>query len=219
MKVVTMELADTPLFRGIDAEDAKAMLPCLGKAKRRYARREYVLHAGQEATRIGVLLSGRAHIEVSDAWGSVTVLESISPGEPFAVAYACAGGGKLDVDVVADEESTVGTIDATRAMHACPKGCSCHAALIRNLLSSMACKNVALNRRAMAAAPKSVRGKILAYLSLQKQAHGCSSFSIPFTQEKLAAYLGMDRSTLSAELSLLRKEGLIAYKGKRFKLL
>ncbi len=123
------------------------------------------------------------------------------------------------MDVVADAESAVAWVDARRAMHSCPKQCGCHAILVRNLLVSMASKNVALNRRAMAVAPKTVRGKIMAYLSLRQKACGASAFSIPFTQEKLAAYLGVDRSTLSTELSALRKEGLINYKGRKFELL
>lgn len=216
---MNMQITDAPLFRGIDESEASSMLPCLGQSERTYARGERVLHAGQSASRIGVLLSGLLHIEVVDAWGQVTVLESVGPGEPFAVAYACAKDGILDVDVVADVESTVAWIDARRAMHSCPKQCSCHAMLVRNLLVSMAGKNVALNRRAMAVAPKTVRGKIMAYLSLRQKTCGTPAFTIPFTQEKLAAYLGVDRSTLSAELSALRKEGLIAYKGKKFELL
>lgn len=213
-----MQIADAAIFRGVDPADIQAMLPCLKCTERTYERGELILRAGEPAQRIGVLLSGRLHIEIADAWGSVTVLESINPGEPFAVAYACGKDGIMDVDVVVDEKSLVAMLDAAHAMHACPKQCTCHATLVRNLLVSMASKNVALNRRAMATAPKSVREKILAYLSLQQKLHGQREFAIPFTQEKLAAYLGIDRSTLSAELSALRAKGVIQYRGKHFEL-
>ena len=213
-----MQIADAAIFKGIDPADIQAMLPCLKCTERTYERGELILRAGEPAQRIGVLLSGRLHIEIADAWGSVTVLESINPGEPFAVAYACGKDGIMDVDVAVDEKSMVAMLDAAHAMHACPKQCTCHATLVRNLLVSMASKNVALNRRAMATAPKSVREKILAYLSLQQKLHGQREFTIPFTQEKLAAYLGIDRSTLSAELSALRAKGVIQYRGKHFEL-
>ena len=214
-----MHVVDTPLFRGIASADAETMLPCLGLARRTYHRDDRVMRAGEVATRIGVLLEGRLHIETADAWGRVTILGSVSPGEPFAVAYACGNRGVLDVDVVADADSVVATLEVDRVLHACPKQCACHNALVRNLLASMANKNVAMNRRAMAVAPKSVRGKVLAYLSLQAKVQGADTFAIPFTQEKLANYLGVDRSTLTAELTALRREGIIDYKGKRFRLL
>lgn len=212
-------LSDAPLFRGIPAEDVDAMLPCLGASRRAYRRGERVMRAGQVATRVGVLLEGRLHVEMPDAWGNVSVLESVGPGEPFAVAYACGKEGLLDVDVVADADSTVATLEAARVLHSCERQCACHGALVRNLLVSMANKNIAMNRRAMAMAPKTVRGKILAYLSVQQTVAGAPEFAIPFTQEKLASYLGVDRSTLSAELSALRKEGVIDYKGRTFRLM
>lgn len=212
-------LSDAPLFRGIPAEEVDAMLPCLGASRRAYRRGECVMRAGQVATRVGVLLEGRLHVEMPDAWGNVSVLESVGPGEPFAVAYACGKEGVLDVDVVADADSTVATLEAARVLHPCERQCACHGALVRNLLVSMANKNIAMNRRAMAMAPKTVRGKILAYLSVQQTVAGTPEFAIPFTQEKLASYLGVDRSTLSAELSALRKEGVIDYKGRTFRLM
>lgn len=212
-------LSDMPLFRGIPAEEVDAMLPCLGASRRAYRRGERVMRAGQVATRVGVLLEGRLHVEMPDAWGNVSVLESVGPGEPFAVAYACGKEGVLDVDVVADADSTVATLEAARVLHPCERQCACHGALVRNLLVSMANKNIAMNRRAMAMAPKTVRGKILAYLSVQQTVAGTPEFAIPFTQEKLASYLGVDRSTLSAELSALRKEGVIDYKGRTFRLM
>lgn len=212
-------LSDVPLFRGIPAEEVDAMLPCLGASRRAYRRGERVMRAGQVATRVGVLLEGRLHVEMPDAWGNVSVLESVGPGEPFAVAYACGKEGVLDVDVVADTDSTVATLEAARMLHPCERQCACHGALVRNLLMSMANKNIAMNRRAMAMAPKTVRGKILAYLSVQQTVASAPEFAIPFTQEKLASYLGVDRSTLSAELSALRKEGVIEYKGRTFRLM
>ena len=212
-------LSDAPLFRGIPAEEVDAMLPCLGASQRAYRRGERVMRAGQVATRVGVLLEGRLHVEMPDAWGNVSVLESVGPGEPFAVAYACGKEGVLDVDVMADTDSTVATLEAARVLHPCERQCACHGALVRNLLMSMANKNIAMNRRAMAMAPKTVRGKILSYLSVQQTVAGMSEFAIPFTQEKLASYLGVDRSTLSAELSWLRKEGVIDYKGRTFRLM
>lgn len=212
-------LSDAPLFRGIPAEEVDAMLPCLGASRRAYRRGERVMRAGEVATRMGVLLEGRLHVEMPDAWGNVSVLESVGPGEPFAVAYACGKEGVLDVDVVADADSTVATLEAARVLHPCERQCACHGALVRNLLVSMANKNIAMNRRAMAMAPKTVRGKILAYLSVQQTVAGAPEFAIPFTQEKLASYLGVDRSTLSAELSALRKEVVIDYKGRTFRLM
>lgn len=85
-------------------------------------------------------------------------------------------------------------------------------------MRSLAMRNLDMNRRAMAMAPKTIRGKILTYLSQQKKIAGSNTFSIPFTQTKLAHYLSVDRSALSNELSKLRREGIIDYQGTTYKL-
>ncbi len=214
-----MDLGKTPLFKGIPAADIEKMLPCLGHVTKHYKRGERIIRAGEKPKRIGILTQGRLHTETTDAWGRTTILESLGPGSPFAVAYACGTSGVADIDVVADEDCTVELLKVDRALHMCPNGCSCHAALVRNMLVAMSNNNMALNRRAIAVAPKTVRGKIMAYLSLQQKLNGSNAFAIPFTHEELASYLGADRSTLSAELSKLRSEGIIDYKGKRFTVL
>lgn len=64
-----------------------------------------------------------------------------------------------------------------------------------------------------------LRGKILAFLSQQQKKAGTRAFAIPYSQTKLASYLSVDRSALSNELSKLRKEGVIDYEGRTYRLL
>ena len=46
-----------------------------------------------------------------------------------------------------------------------------------------------------------------------------NSFDIPFDRQELADYLEVDRSGLSAEISKLRKQGIIKSYKKHFELL
>jgi CRP/FNR family transcriptional regulator, dissimilatory nitrate respiration regulator len=212
-------LSRIPLFKGISEEELKAMLPCLGHVTRKYLKGEHIISAGTKVERFGVLVEGHAHIQATDTWGRVTILESLQAGSPYGVAYACSSDCVSDVDVIADTNCTVESLRVSKALNVCPNHCACHSSLVRNLLVSMSNKNIAMNRRAIAIAPKTARGKILAYLSLQQQIHGSNKFAIPFTHEKLASYLGVDRSTLSIELCALRNDGVIDYKGKHYELL
>ena len=68
------------LFAGITQDEAKLMLPCLGATRRVFSREERIMRAGQPTEYLGVVLSGRVRIEVSDAWGETTILEMLGPG-------------------------------------------------------------------------------------------------------------------------------------------
>lgn len=210
--------ASTPLFEGISLEEEEAMLPCLGAVRRRYERGERIMRSGQSSDRMGIVLSGQVRVEVSDAWGDVTILEMLGPGSLFAHGYACSME-PLDIDVVADVSCEVMLIGAERIIRPCPRQCDCHVHIASNLMRALAMRNLDMNRRAIATTPKTIRGKVLAYLSQQKKLSGSNTFSIPYSQTKLASYLGVDRSALSSELSKLRREGIVDYEGSTYRLL
>ncbi|WP_166079888.1 Crp/Fnr family transcriptional regulator [Xiamenia xianingshaonis] len=216
---ISLEICSTVLFNGVSQEEAATMLPCLNARERNYEHGEYIFRAGQTTSSLGVVLDGRVRVEVSNAWGDISILETRGPGELFALGYACLPNEPLDIDVVADCDARIALIEAKRMIHPCPTQCLCHTMVAGNLMRALASRNLEMNRRAMATTPKTVRGKIMAYLSQVQKLAGTQSFDIPYSQTKLANFLGVDRSTLSAELSQLRKDGAIDYKGRRYTLL
>lgn len=64
-----------------------------------------------------------------------------------------------------------------------------------------------------------LRQRILFFLGSSEWQHGGAWFSIPFTREEMAAFLGCNRSALSKELGKMRRDGIIEYEGSRFRLL
>ena len=66
---------------------------------------------------------------------------------------------------------------------------------------------------------RSTREKLLTYLSLCAKKENRNSFEIPFDRQELADYLEVDRSGLSAEISKMKKEGIINCEKNCFTLL
>ena len=67
-------------------------------------------------------------------------------------------------------------------------------------------------------AQKTIRDKILSYLSFYAIKQKSYEFEIPFSRQQLADYLYVDRSALSNELSKMRRDGLIEFRKNIFKL-
>ena len=86
------------------------------------------------------------------------------------------------------------------------------------LLQISARKNLALSQRMLHTAPKTIRGRLLSYLSQQALEAGSRRFAIPFDRQQLADYLGVDRSALSGELSKMQREGLLQCRKNVFEL-
>jgi CRP-like cAMP-binding protein len=59
----------------------------------------------------------------------------------------------------------------------------------------------------------------MTYLMMQAKKAGSSRFTIPFDRQELADYLEVERSGLSAEISKLRREGILESDKNEFILL
>ena len=86
-------------------------------------------------------------------------------------------------------------------------------------MSLSAQKNLRLSRKIFHTAPKTIRARLLSYLSDQAIRCGRRSFTIPFNRQQLADYLNVERSALSNELSKMQQDGLIETERNYFRLL
>lgn len=158
-------LSKTILFRGTKADEICAMLDCLGAEQRQYKKNETICHLGDIVHSMGLVLSGRVQIENDDFWGNRSVLDSVGPGMIFAESYACVPGEPLMVNVIAAATTDILFFNVARLLKTCPSSCEHHNKLIQNLLTLSAQKNLSLSRRIFHTSSKSIRGRLLSYLS------------------------------------------------------
>lgn len=209
-------LQKCPLFRGIDPSELPALLTCLGAKTVTADRRETVLREGEPARFVGVVLEGGVQIQQEDYFGNRSILGLAGPGELFGESFACAGADSLPVSVTASRDSVLLLVDCRRVLSPCEKACGFHRSILSNLMQIMARKNLAFHQKLQITSRRTTREKLLAYLNLQAKLHGSAAFSIPFDRQELADYLGVDRSGLSAELSRLRREGILECQKNHF---
>lgn len=207
------------LFKGISSQEIQAMLKCLNAHKKTFLKGACIYHAGDTAASLGLLLSGSVQLIRQDLWGNQQIIAHIAPGEIFAEAYACVGTAPFSFDVTAAEASEILFLNVKRVVTTCSSCCSFHSRLIQNLLFTLASKNMFLTKKMEHITPKSIRDRVLAYLSDEAGSRGASTFTLPFNRQQMADYLCVDRSALSGELSKMQKEGLISYKKNVFSLL
>lgn len=212
-------IPNSQLFRGISAEETTGILKCLSAVHKQYKRGEYIFRMGDMVSTVGLVQQGAVQIVQEDYWGDRRILGSAEKGQVFGESYACVPSEPLMVSVVAKEDTQVLLLDVKRILHTCSSSCEFHNRLIQNLLSIMAGKNLMLTRKIEHVSRKTIREKVLAYLSFQARKQGSSTFCIPFDRQQLADYLAVDRSALSAELSKMQKEHLIVYKKNQFTIL
>jgi CRP-like cAMP-binding protein len=212
-------LATTALFRGSKPEEIAAMLGCLGMRTRKYRAGERIHRMGDVISTVGLVLEGAVRIESVTVWGDVSVIGTAGPGQMFGEAYAAVPDEPLMVDVVAAGACEVMFLEVAKVLATCPHACPHHARASANLTAAIARRSIGLSRRILHVTPKTIRGKVLAYLSDEAEREGSNEFEIPFNRQQLADYLGVDRSALSSELSRMQRDGLIKTNRSRFMLM
>jgi len=212
-------LMGNPLFAGIDRQELESLMHCLGARTVCVRKGEPVFLEGDPAGFVGLVLSGGIQIVRDDFYGSRTVLSVAEQGDYFDEAFACAGVEAMPVSGYALADSEVLWMECRKLLTVCTNACRFHNQLVKNLLQIVAGKNLALNRKIQFMSQKTTQEKLMAYLLDQAKQKGSPEFTIPLERQALADFLGVERSAMSAELSKLRKAGVLECKGSWFRLL
>lgn len=219
MKKYFDTLLACPLFSQIGGEDLSGLLGCLGARVQKYSKRDIIMREGDSAQDIGIVLSGSVQIVRVDYFGNRSILSVIGKAQLFAESFACAGLKEIPVDAIANEDCEIMLINCQKILHSCSNACDFHRQMIFNLMKIAALKNIMFHQKIEVTSKRTTREKLMTYLLLRAKQTGSRSFEIPFDRQELADYLGVDRSGLSAEISRLRREGVLKSRKNRFELL
>ncbi|QSX05771.1 Crp/Fnr family transcriptional regulator [Sedimentibacter sp. zth1] len=207
------------LFNGILDDELKSMLSCLSANIKSYGKNEFIYRQGDSVSKVGMIMSGSVHIIKEDFWGNKSIITKSIPGQMFGETYACLKFKELSMSVVTTEKTEILFLDINKVLKTCSSSCEFHNRLIRNFVTVLAEKNIILNKKIDHMANRTIKEKILSYLSYVSQENKSAVFDIPFNRQQLADYLCVDRSALSNELGKLRDENIISFKKNHFELL
>ena len=219
MQTDLSSLHESALFKHVSQEELRQLFTCLRAKERSFARGAPIFRAGEPVRYVYYILSGSIHIVDDDFWGNSSLVETMYEQTLFAEAYVFSSTPQHLVSVIAAEDSVILEIDPDKLFHTCWKNCSCHATLARNALGIVSEKVVRLTEKLRHVMRRTIREKLLSYLSAYAKRDGCSSFDIPYSRQQLADYLCVDRSALSHELAKLKQQGIIRYHKNHFQLL
>lgn len=106
-----------------------------------------------------------------------------------------------------------------KVLHSCSQACPFHQQLIENMVTMLADKNAQLMKKLQVTSKKTLRKKILTFLSFQSQRSKNSNFSLSLNRTELADYVCANRTALARELARMKKDGLIDFDHNTFTLL
>ena len=173
---------------------------------RRYGRGEFLWHAGDTVLQAGIVLQGAVDAVQYREDGAMQLVARHTAGGVFGEMLMAAGEAS-PVSVLSPEGAEVLFLPLERIMEGCERHCEGHARLRMNLLRESAQKFWQMRHR-----------RVLLYLQDCRSRQGSDCFRLSLSREEMAAYLAVNRSALSRELSRLQQEGLIEFYRNSFRL-
>ena len=210
---------DSPLFYGMDPGDRGAVLGCIGYHLGSYPKGAVIALEGENLKHVGVILSGSVDMVKEDLWGSKTIVMRMREKELFGETFACGSDSLAVVTFIASEDAQILFLPFNRVMHSCTMACAFHHRLIENMITVIADKNRNLMHKVEIMSKRTIREKVLSYLSTQAQVQASRYFELPLGRVELAEYLCVDRSALTRELAKMKEDGLIDFDRNRFRML
>ena len=212
-------LRANPLLEGLDDSEIAAFL--------HHAAPEYIeLEPEQSLTvlpggtrRISLVLRGGVTVCTVDYSGSKTVLNVMrNPGTLGGMQFMI---DKYNIvyEITATEPAQLVMIDPDTVLIAEPSLLHIQHRVLVNTIQAQRGLLVRVSEHLLCLSQKSIRAKLLRYLQLKSEAAQSYEFDIPLSREDLAAYLAVDRASLSRSLGELRREGIIDFRKNHFKIL
>lgn len=202
------------LFEGIDEKELPNILKQLSAFEIQAEKNQIVLNSGEKVTAIYLCVDGCFVLETVDSEGALSILSTIEKGGLFGGAFAFTES-YAPADLRATERSKMLVIPIEQ-LKKMPDADKNKTIILYNLALVLAKKSTYLITKIKHLSKRSIRSKIISYLSELASGVGKREITIPFDRQGLADYICVDRSALSKELSKMKSEGLIDYKKNKF---
>lgn len=212
-----MKHLSSPVFHNLNEAELQQINNSAYLRSASFAKGSIIFHAGDVIQEIGIVQTGSVLIENIDLWGSKSLLSNVSAGQIFAETYAICQEPMM-VDAVAAENCEILFFNFHMLMKEENMQHSWYPKIMKNMLQASVQKNLILSNRIFCTTAKTIRSRLLTYLSAQSVKHKSTTFQVPFNRQQMADYLNLDRSALSKELGKMKAEGILDFYKNTFQL-
>ena len=203
------------LFSGLTEGELSDALHFFDAREKKYARGELLKSAVDPLPAFGLVLSGAVTVAMEDIDGREMLLSHVAPGSTFGESL-CYLRESAPITIAALSDARVLWLRADRLRERAET--PLEQTLQARFTAMLARRTLKMNDRIQILSRGSIRQKLNAFFTECARDAGSPAFAVPFDRAGMAAYLGVDRSALSRELSRMRDEGLLTFSKNQFAL-
>ena len=203
------------LFQGFSLEECKKIYNIIQPEIKPYEKNENIISEGDRVDFVGIIYTGKVVNERLDFEGNISLQQILIPPNIFGFDIAATPSQLSPINLKCLEDTQVLFFSYSKLIND-DAPAEDRIKLLNNLITLFANENIRRMYKIEILTQKSLRKRIMLYLNRIAQKEGSNSFKIPLDRSQLAQYLNVNRSALSAELSKMKREGIIDFEKNQF---
>lgn len=205
----------SPLFNSLSKEELSSIITNPLVRIKKYSKEEIIFFHNDECNDLSILISGIIEIQQNDSNGNTLVVATLNKSNIFGENLLFGDKNVYPMDVVSKENSIVIHInkkEVTKLLQA-------NRTFLLGFLKLLSNKAIILSNKLRQVSSKSLRHMICDFLIKESKKQNSNIIKLTITKQSLADSFGVQRPSLSRELSNMKADNLIDYDRKTIKIL
>lgn len=207
MDILLSALKKCRIFHKIDETDISNYCNEFNFKAFSYSKNEILAIQGDKCSSLGIVLDGSIEVQKHHLSGKIISLTRLNCGDVFAEAIVFSDKSQFPNTLSSVEDSKILYITKQNII----KLCSNNNVIFSNMLAILSNKILMLNSKIQELSLDNLRSKICFYLYEEYKKQNSLKLTLPMNRNALAQSLGIQRPSLSRELSNMKNDGIIDF--------
>jgi CRP-like cAMP-binding protein len=205
-------LKSTRLFTGLSEGEAVAALRLAGAYEKAYAKHTVIWEQGESVEDIAILTGGSLLYQKYHTDGSIQLVRSFAAPDVVGLETVASHKCTSPLNALMSTAGRIFWIPYRPLVYGEGISPNVRWTFLENILAHIADDNIRHMKKSHVLSRHSTKERVLEFLCILRDKYKSATFDIGMNQHEFAAYLCVDRSTLSDTLSKMQKDGLIEYR-------
>jgi CRP-like cAMP-binding protein len=215
MECIINSLNKCILFRDFSKEKIEYLLKNIDYKIINYSKDENIAFEGEKCTKIGIVIKGQVQVQKIYASGNTVTLTVLDSGHIFGEVIIFSDMNVYPSTITSYNNSQVMFISKQDII----KLCNLNSTILNNFMGLLSNKILMLNKKVTTMSYQTLRQKIASYILDEYSIQKSLTLTLPCSRKELAEQLGIQRPSLSRELTKMKEDSLIDFNKNTIKIL
>ncbi|MCG8484591.1 MAG: Crp/Fnr family transcriptional regulator [Clostridia bacterium] len=207
IKAIIPQLKNHPLFCDFSEDDLLSLFQINNYSLYTYGKNQIIHFEGEICTTLDILLVGQVIIQRIDENGNILTITNFDAGESLGANLLFGKHHAYPMTVVSQAETIILSLKKDFILLLCQTNQN----FLNEFLKCISDKTFILTKKIKSISFQSLRQSIIDYLIYQYHVQNNPKIHLSMSKKDLAERFGVQRTSLSRELSKMRQEGLIQF--------